>query len=304
MKAMSMSRPRTWTAALIASALLLTAVAACRAEPQTAPAAGAERADSTEPASEAKRWLEKLETRGKQIDSLQARVIYEKLNQLLSDRQTRIGEIAYRAADPQQDRPARFAVHFNQLIVNDALRQRNLTWIFDGSWLVEKQVNDNGRKLFIKRQVVPPGERMNPLSLDGPFPVPIGQSSEQVLARFNVQLIEPNADENTLPHELDAPPLHLRLTPREHAPNRNADAADQPPETATQEQFDRVDLWFNRETLLPLRARTEDGEQRTTITLTNTRVNQLDRERANDLFDTTPPPRGSGWEVEIKPWQE
>ena len=291
MKAMSMNKPRTWAAALIASTLMTLAVAACRAEPVDAAAA-------PKASPDAERWLEKLEARGKEIDSFQAGVVYEKVNELLSDRQTRIGTIAYRAADAEQDRPASFAVHFNQLIVNDALRQRDLTWIFDGAWLVEKQVKENGRKLFIKRQVVPPGEELNPLSLDGPFPVPIGQSSEEVLARFDVQVVEPDAGEDAPPQELDAPPLHLRLTPR-----KQPAAAQAAPEANARDQFDRIDLWFSRETLLPLRVRTEGDAEQTTITLRDMRVNKLDPSRAADLFDTTAPPPGSGWTVEIKPWE-
>lgn len=262
-------------AALVAAALTGSAVAA-------------------DPSPEVVEWLDELEARGGRIESLQADVIYQKFNPLLSDRQTRIGEIDYLAADPESGRSAKFAVHFEQLIINDALRDQNLDWVFDGAWLVEKQVKPDGRKLFLKRRIVPPGEVFDPLRIDGPFPIPIGQERERVLARFDVQIIEPDEENNSFPHDLDQPPLHLRLTPRFGEPG-----------TGDRESFEQVDLWFDRETLLPLRVHAvDDSEVETTVTLTETKVNGLSEAEIAERFDTSTPPPGSGWEVEVTPWEE
>jgi len=48
--------------------------------------------------------------------------------------------------------------------------------------------------MFQKRQVVAPGESFDPLSIDGPFPLPLGQKRETVLARFDVKLIEDDGE--------------------------------------------------------------------------------------------------------------
>ena len=236
------------------------------------------------------RWLDKLEKRGQNIQSLQARIVYEKNNQLLGDRRIHTGDILYHDAARGPERQPRFHVAFEHLIVNNARRPHRVDYIFDGNWLVEK---NHQRKLFLKRQVVPPGQQLDPLQIDGPFPVPIGQKRREVLQRFNVKQIDPPEETDTLPNadELDNPPLHLRLTPREDAPNVKG-----------REQFKQIDMWFNRDTLLPLRVRTvNDSQVETTVRLYNVRVNEIDDEQLAERFDTTPPEQG--WRVETTPWQ-
>ncbi|MEX2672001.1 MAG: hypothetical protein WD294_07825 [Phycisphaeraceae bacterium] len=226
-------------------------------------------------------WLDQLEERGQAIRTLTGSVSYARVDELLGEEQVRIGKLWYVAADDEDDQPARFAVHFNQLVIDDALRQQDRHFIFDGEWLVEKQPD---RKLFQKRQVVPPGESFDPLQVDGPFPMPIGQRRDDVLARFNVELIEPEPDHEHL--------VHLKLTPRDDVPRGDGEA-----------DFDRVDMWFHRETLLPERVETRQGHHRTTVALYDKEVDEMSKQQIAERFDVTAPDSGSGWRVEITPYE-
>ncbi|MBI1369223.1 MAG: hypothetical protein GC162_11295 [Planctomycetes bacterium] len=224
--------------------------------------------------------LDKLEARGADLHSLKATITYDKNNVLLGDRQVRMGDVVYLAADAAKDQPARFVADFRKMVINGALRDRRHQFIFDGQWLVEKQFDT---KMFQKRQVVAPGEKFEPLNIDGPFPLPIGQKRDAVLARFNVEMIHDG--------EGDSAPLHLRLTPRSDAPKLEH-----------QKQFDRVELYFDRASLLPVKVVTVEGQANTTVELSDVEVDKIDAAEAGKLFDTTPPAPGSGWNVDIKPW--
>lgn len=294
-------------AALLVGGLL---VACAAAEPNDGPpdasdkqganhdaAAGADEdgtSDATEPATEAERLLAELEARGQKIDSYKAAVVYTREQRLLGDKQTRLGDVAYLAGDPDQDKPARFAVRFDKLVVGRALRERQRYFIFDGKWLAEI---DPDRKQFIRRQVVGPNERFDPLKLgEGPFPLPLGQNRQRVLRVFEAEVL-PLTDEERASKDLSGT-RHLRLTPRT-APDSDRKLSD----------FDRVDIWYDAESLLPRKVVTIEGEREdeanvTTVLLRKAALNTLDRAEDADLFQTTPPRRGSGWHVEIKPLED
>lgn len=271
---------------LIAAALLLPA-AGCYAQsdpsaeaPQRsdngpAPAQPMPAADADPDATpQVVQWLDKLEARGREIRNLQANLVYRKVNTLLLDEQIRTGALLYVAATPEE--PARFAIDFTSLIVNDTVKPDQTTWIFDGQWLVEKQP---AQKLFIKRQVVAPGKRLDPLAVDGPFPLPLGQKRDDVLRRFHVELAP--TDKAGL--------VHLKLTPR----NQN------------ESQFRGVDMWIDRESLLPVEVTTlDESENQTRVQISKPRVNELAPEDVGKRFDTTSPAPGSGWRVETTTFED
>jgi hypothetical protein len=196
-------------------------------------------------------------------------VRYDRVQQLVGDKQIRFGTLSYDAGPP-----ARVAVHFNQVVVDDARRPQDQWWVFDGIWLVERH---DAQKQFIKRQVVDPKDKdADPLALgSGPFAVPLNARKQEVLRRFEVELIAPAQDD-------PADAVHLRFKPR---PGADAD-------------FTVADLWYHRQTLLPLRVRTaDDSENVSLIQLSEAKVNEPVDAR---LFDTTPPTE-RGWLVEITP---
>ncbi len=274
-------------------------------------------------------FLDRLEERLNGLTSLRAALVYTAEQPLLGDKQTRLGHVSYLAGPP-----ARFNVTFDQLLIGQALRPRQRSYIFDGTWLVERYPRE---KLFIKRQVVAPGQSFDPLKLgQGPFPLPLGQKREQVMGRFEVELISqpqpPQADTADLageasaqPVQLDgadqptagqeqntespespespeavepaepaeAPAYHLRLTPR-------VDPATGKPIV----DFKQVDIWYDASTLMPRKVRAVEGSSQVkTVLIRDVQLDGLDADAQSALFDTTAPAPGSGWRVEIKPWQ-
>lgn len=255
-------------------------------------------------------FLDRLERRLERITSFQAALVYTAEQPLLGDKQTRIGRVSYVAGPP-----ARFNVTFEQLLIGQALRPRRRSYIFDGTWLVERYPRE---KLFIKRQVVAPGESFDPLKLgQGPFPLPLGQKRDEVVGRFKVDLISapdlaPDgqavidadspahaqpADQATADRPdaqgADPPAWHLRLTPRLD-PGTGKPIVD----------FQQVDIWYDAATLIPRQVRAvEASNQIKTVRIRDVQLDALEADDQAALFDTTAPAPGSGWRVEIKPWR-
>lgn len=221
-------------------------------------------------------WLERIEARAAQIDTLGAKITYTTIQGLLGDRQTRIGTLIYDDAD--EGKPTRFAVRFDRIVLDGSMQMQDRSYIFDGMWLGER-IRDGGRKIFIRRQLVAPHDRDAEEDLlglgEGPFALPLNLKKDQVLRKYEVSVIEPEEGDPE-----DA--VHLRLIPR----------------PGVQIEQERIDLWFGRETLLPVRARTANhDETESIITLREVRVNPTVE---GEPFDTTPP-SGAGWQIEIKP---
>ena len=222
--------------------------------------------------------LDQLDARGRKLQSFQARVKYTREQGLLGDSQLRIGSIEYHAGET-----AKFAIRFTHLVVDDALREKRSAYIFDGQWLAEVNIDE---KQFIRRQIVAPGETYDPLKIgEGPFPFPIGQKRDEVLRQFTAELVAPAEDD-------PANTKHLQLKPRTH------------PQTGKPtSEFTTVDIWYDAETLLPVKIVTyeKEADNTTIVELVDAKVDTIDDEAAKQLFDITTPPVGSGWRVEVKP---
>lgn len=160
------------------------------------------------------------------------------------------------------------------------------SYIFDGRVLLELSPD---RKAGIRRLVAGEGEEVDPLALgEGPFPIPIGQKKDEILKRFDAELLGPDAGlgGEGVPPMLEGT-VQLRLTPK--------------PGAAEAEDFHEVRIWYTRhdadgdgdaDYLLPVKARTVDTDQsKADVNLANVTVN-ADLEEG--LFDTTAP---EGWEV-------
>lgn len=230
--------------------------------------------------------LDKLEARGQKLRNYQAQVKYTRTQGLLGDTQLRIGTITYQAADTAKARPARFAVRFTHLIADNVRQKRPRHFIFDGTWLAEIHPDS---KQFIKRQVVAPGETFDPLKIgQGPFPLPLGQKRKDITDLFIASVIDsaPDDPKNT---------THLHLVARTDLKSGR---------TAT--DYNTVDLWYDNDSLLPLKVKTVEGENEdeanvTLVELLKAQENALSDDALNEQFSTATPPAGSGWFVEIKP---
>lgn len=222
--------------------------------------------DLTEP------WLDRIAQRTQDVEILEADVRYDRIQSLQRSKQIRHGKIIYIAGPP-----ARFAIHFHQLIENKRAEKQDVWYLFDGQWLVERHEQ---KKLFIKQQIVspddPPG-KSDPLALGaGPFPVPVTFKKDRIRRRFDVTIDEGESEKD---------PIHLKLLPK---PGHRI-------------PFTEIHLWYERATLLPLRLRTlDDSESESVVLLRNTKVNT---EVDSKSVDTSEPTE-RGWRIEIRPFEK
>jgi hypothetical protein len=228
--------------------------------------------------------LDRIEAASKDLKSFTAAIVYEKQDEILGRREMRTGEIIYRV-DPQTKEKA-FAVIFDAVIVNKVKRPSDRHYIFNGRWLVEI---DHENKQFIKREIVPPGKTLDPLKLgEGPFPLPIGQSKEEVLERFDVTMMQGLPEENLLKDLANVD--GLLLVPKPGMPEFD--------------EFARVALFYDRETSLPVGIfAVEANADRKIVRLRDLKRNpQLDDATLRKLDIAEPDPKE--WRIDIQPWRE
>lgn len=233
----------------------------------TVPAATA--LPASDPRAEA--WLERIGRKHAEARTLTAELVYDRIQGILGDRQRRLGTLVYEAGPP-----ARFAVHFDRLLVDQRLVEQDRWYVFDGRWLVERLATE---RQFLAYEVVPPNAGpVDPLAVgQGPFVVPISPDTKRLLERFDAAVME--ATEGDPPDS-----LHLRLTPR----------ADR------RSEFTRIDIWYDRESLLPVQVWTADeSENESKVVLREIKVNAPVEA---GVFDTQPPAE-RGWDVQISPWE-
>ncbi len=250
-------------------------------EPEPEPPAPTTQAAVEHEAGTAAELLDRLERADDDLRDFQARITYYKWDAILKRREIRDGEVLYENRDGSK----RFAILITRVIVQGRARNQRKTYIFDASWLVEI---DHDTKMFIKRQIVPPGRQFDPVKLgEGPFPLPLGQPADEVLARFEVALLDHSRDERLAAWLKNADALGLLLTPRAGA----ADPGD----------FTAVELFYDRDTLLPLgvHAVNANGDTKT-VRLRNGRSNKgIDPAR----LDIDEPDARDGWRIDVQPWQ-
>ena len=223
----------------------------------------------------AESWLDKIAQRFDQVKSLRAEVSYERTDGLgiLDAREKRQGSFVFETGPP-----ARFSVHFDKLTVDGRPARTNMWYIFDGRWIVERNEQE---KIFIKRQIVPPDApaATDPLATgNGPFFLPITAKKSQILRRFEPTIVTPN--------DRDPPnTVHLQLIPK---PGRRMEIA-------------RVDLWYDRTTLVPIRVETlDDVPNQQIVTVKNISFDEPIKPKRLDVSR----PRGKGWRVTVEPYRK
>lgn len=271
---------------------------------QTAPGAGATTAASAHAGTPqtargqpktfktADELLTALETADASLRTLNAEIRYDRSFAIQGDRQVRTGTLYFVTDEPKtagEKRSRRFAIRFEQLAVGERIEKETKDYIFDGSWLVEREPS---RKRFNKRQIVPEGQSFDPLRIgEGPMPIPIGQRKADILARYDAKLL-PAEDglEDAKERRFVAKSYQLLLTPK--------------PELAESDEFVNIRLWYRADSdglLLPRMARTENksGDE-SLVQLINVKVN--DRRSIPDGLFSTEVPRG-GWDVTVQAWR-
>jgi hypothetical protein len=255
--------------------------------------AAAPQADA--PIGSADDLLTRLETADKDLKSLEAEILYDRVFGLAGDRQIRTGKLFY-VDSKEKDasgQPApgsrKFAIRFDSLQLGDqAARKEEKTVVFDGRWLIEKLPSE---KIVTKREVVPVGKAFDPLKIgEGPFPIPVGQRREDILKRFDAQLLpaeeglkgnEPGDTPKLKAFVTKAKAYQLKLTPK---PDPNQD-------------FKEVRLWYAPDeashALLPILARTVNQQDDVSIVeLVNVKLNQP---APQGVFDAQVP---EGWKLQ------
>jgi hypothetical protein len=182
--------------------------------------------------------LDRLETKGLAIKGLACKLIYRYVMvAVVQDEQVKEGDLLFARGEPN----SRFFIHFDKLTADGEVRRTGEYWAFDGQWLVER--NDLTKKI-IKREVAKPGERQDPFKIGkGPFPLPLGQKREDILANFKVKRVDFTLGD---PRNSD----HLNCVPL--------------PGTQLAEKYSRVDIYVDRAMEFPVRIvseRKSDGNR-------------------------------------------
>lgn len=225
--------------------------------------------------------LGKIEAAGDGLEAFTSSLAYRKDDALLGSREIRTGTMVF---DANGNKSARLAVVFDSRIVNRRKREETKRIVFDGRWLIE---SDESAKQFIKREVVAPGDTIDPMRLGGPFPLPIGQKRADVLRRFDVTMITDAPDAFVVPSHDDSTSVGIRLVPLEGTP----EARD----------WKTIELWYDPATWLPVgvQAVEHNGDTRR-IRLGDVRRNPELDARARAMLSVEVP--GKDWSVDIQPW--
>ncbi len=254
-------------------ALTLLAAPAASPTPTSAPAAAppASSGDATIDAI-----LDRLETKGESIKGISTKLIYNDTRfEPVEDKVVKNGELFFSRGDPN----SKFMIRFDETIAGGTKRPNREYYLFDGSWFTER---NDGAKQIIKRQVVRPGERIDPFKIGkGPFPLPFGQRRAEMLKVFTITLEKPKADD---PPNTD----HLHCIPR-------------PEEVELSRKYKRLDMWVDKKLELPIRIEVERLSDENIIDVRFDNMNPSDAP-ADSRFQIDSPP-GKDWEVREEPIQ-
>jgi len=237
--------------------------------PATQPASATAPAEAVDPA--ALEILKDLEAAGEKHRRIRADVEMRTADRLTGDSEAQIGWLAYRKGDERT--PAGFRAHFDtrQLGEGPAFKDE-VDYAFDGHFFT---VAKHKIKDMQRYQVAAEGEAAQPMRLGkGPFPLPFGQRTDDVIERFEV---------STRPVKEGEPQgtKYLRLAPR---PAHYEDTT-----------YTRVEMWIDPQTHLPVRLVSRDKNKKvTTVAFKNVRTN-VDVDPG--LFHM---PRPAGWNYRVE----
>jgi len=180
--------------------------AGCSAPASSRPVEGSARSVCSQPAKAAAdpavhEILQRLEKRGGTIHDLSAKIVWEIFDEVLEDTQRKYGQLLFKRGEPY----SKFLITFSRTVIEDQVIDKAEEHLFDGRWYIEKR---EATKSVIKREIVRPGEKLDPFKVgQGPFPLPFGQKEQDILRNFEVALVrtDPKASPDT---------VHLKLVPK------------------------------------------------------------------------------------------
>jgi len=198
--------------------------------------------------------LDALDQRGKSLKEFTADVTMSTTDTSVGNTNTRLGHVLFQKKGDSGD--ARMHVTFDSQVKKNGtkpmLMKYKLEYILNDGVLLDY---DFEKKLGTRRQVAQPGQKVNLLKLgEGPFPLPIGQSKQDVHRNFIVSKIAPAPDD---------PPssTHLQLKPIRG--------------TSMARHFSKIDIWVDPKSNMPVRIDTLDatGSEERTTQFSNVQVN-------------------------------
>ncbi|MDP9173428.1 MAG: outer membrane lipoprotein carrier protein LolA [Planctomycetota bacterium] len=220
--------------------------------------------------------LDALDARGKNLQDFSADVKLSNTDAASGDVTSSSGKVIFQHLP---DGNARLRVSFDKKQVGNKIFPENHDYTLDGAWLVER---DYQAKKEVRRQVLKPGQKLDLLKLgEGPFPLPIGQSKEDVKKLFEVKKVDAAKDD-------PAGTVHLLLTPK--------------PDTAYAHKFKTIDIWVALDGAMPARIETLDanGTVDKVTDLSNVKINA----GLGDKDFTQAPLPSDGWEQINEPYGE
>lgn len=236
--------------------------------------------------------LAALSARDQDISTLSGEVRFTTIQALEGDIQTRHGWLNLRTDHENDHRD--YAVRFDQLIVDQRLEEIDEHYAFDGQWFSERLPE---QKRFTRRQLVPDGEKLEPMELmrDAPFWVSLGRDTDRVLASYDAELlgakdwIEDNEDFPELAGlvALVDGCVQLKLTPKSGS--------------GFEDDWDHVRIWVDEQTLLPrLYVKAEWTGNLQIVELFGVAINT---EVDPAIFSTKTPEHIAGWDIQVSPWR-
>lgn len=227
------------------------------------------------PDSSVDQILDALDAVGKNLDTFVADVSLAEMDALSGDTTTLVGKIWYQklaAGNP------RIRVDFDKKLIGDRQEQGfRQEYKLENGQLIDRNYK---QKLEVIRQVIKPGQKMDPLKLgEGPFPLPIGQRRFEVLRRFDVQKMPPKRDD-------PANTVHIQLAPKQNNPLAR--------------KFKLIDVWVDLKTDFPTRIQT------TSLTEATIRTTDLGQYKVNPPLSDKDfaLEKVQGWKQQVEQFQE
>jgi hypothetical protein len=243
--------------------------------PATTSAPASTQPAGTDPAVE--KLLDDLEQAGEKYQTLRAGLIYKVEFPSTGEVETRTGTVEYQRKTDAA--PAKFRLFFDTLQTVDDARPvpENYEYTFDGEFFTEAKYKI---KSMTKYQVAPKGQSVEPMRIGkGPFPLPFGQKKDDVLKLFTAMTRQPI--------KTDPPGTqYLQLIPR--------------PEQASELNFTRLEMWVDRETLLP--AKIISVEKNKNISTVIFKDPQAGQPIKQEIFSPQNP--GGSWNYDVRPYEK
>ena len=192
--------------------------------------------------------LDALDKCGKDLTDFAADVSLAESDPSTGTDRLKIGKVWYQKLANDE---TRIHVIFDQKKSTGKFEKYQQEYLLEAGKLIEMNFE---KKVQTRRQVLKPGEKLNPLKLgEGPFPLPIGQARDEVYKNFAVKLIAAQKDD-------PAKTTHLLLKPVTG--------------TRFAKNIVQLDVFVN-ETGFPARIVTldKDGSTERTTDLSNVKIN-------------------------------